>query len=233
MGYFASSATIRATGFVFLALTAGLSVSRASVIQSTVILPPLSGAYFLGGVCVSALGRCTQNAVVSDFEILSSTQQGSNQVVAVNASYSADIFTDDGGSPGTFLGHLSLAGPAEFTYLARNPSVNPLGDFTTNLSDFDFTGTLNGNTFEVRRDPSQVSTGSTSILPFTVVPPILYKVDGSLNIFAEYSFNGAPFVPAPPRTATLGEVPEPGLSALAGCVLTGILGIASRRRRAR
>ena len=67
-------------------------------------------SYTLGGICLSALGRCTQNAMVSDFALLTRTVVGGDQLVEVSANYSADIFTDVGGAPGAFLGHLSLAG---------------------------------------------------------------------------------------------------------------------------
>ena len=79
---------LRSAGTIVLALTYA-TTSQASVIQPTVILPPVSGTYALGGLCVSALGRCTQNAMVSDFEILTSSTVSGNQVVHVNAVYSA------------------------------------------------------------------------------------------------------------------------------------------------
>jgi hypothetical protein len=161
------------------------------------------------------------------------TQENGNELVAVGATYSADIFMNSGGVPGTFLGHLSLSGTAQFTYVGRDPSVNPLGIFATDLTDFDFKGMLNGNTFEVRQDPGKASTGSTTILETTFVPPIKYTVSSSLEIFAEYSFNGSLFVAAPERMTTLNTVPEPGPGALTGSILVGVLGIASRRRRIR
>jgi hypothetical protein len=212
-----------------MALT-NLTVARADVIQPTVVLPPASGAYVLGGVCVSNLDRCTQNATVSGFNVISRTVAGGDELVAVTANYSADIFDNDGGLPGAFLGHLSMPGTAQFKYLGRDPSVNPLGTFTTELLTFTFQGMLNGNTFQVEQDPGKPSTGSTTIFQNTFVPPITYAVSGSLAILAVYSFNGSPFTPAPPRTPDLTAVPEAGLSALGGAVLLGVIGVASRRR---
>jgi len=236
MANVALQTTLRAVGLTVMALTS-LAVSQADVIQSTVVLPPVSGAYTLGGVCLSTLGRCTQNATVSGFDITSRTVQNGNELVVTSATYTADVFTDSGGLPGDFLGHLSLSGIAHFTYLGRDPSVNPLGTFTTQLTDFDFQGTLNGNTFEVKQDPGKASAGSTTILANTFVPPITYTVSGSLDIFALYSFNGSSFMPAPPRTAGVNPiqeaVPEPGSGVLVGSILVGVVGIASRRRRVR
>ena len=225
---------LRAARLTVMALTI-LTVSRADVIQPTVVLPPVSGAYTLGGVCVDALSRCTQNAIVSDFEILSSTVEDGNEIVSVGARYSADIFTNNGGLPGSFLGHLSLTGTALFTYFGRDPSVNPVGTFITELTDFAFQGMLNGNSFEIRQHPDKASTGSTTILAVTFDPPIMYGVSGSLEIFARYSFNGSPFMEAPPRTAGLNPapeaIPEPAFGVLAGTILAGIIGISSRRRQ--
>ncbi len=199
---------LRLAGFMMVAVTYS-TTSQASVIQPTVVLPPVSGAYTLGGTCVSALGRCTQNAMVSGFEILTSTMVGSDQLVAASAFYSADIFTDVGGAPGSFLGHLSIPGTAHFLYVGRNPAVNPLGTFLTELTDFNFSGMLNGNTFEVKRSAASTSGGSTTILQATI-QPVTYEVSGSLEIFAPYSFNGSPFMPAPPRTADSESGPDAG-----------------------
>jgi hypothetical protein len=224
---------IRAMGLTLMALTTGMALSWADVIQSTVVLPPLSGAYTLGTICVSGLNRCTENATVSGFTILSETEMLGNELVEASATYSAAIFTDNGGVPGSFLGNLSLSGTTNFAYVGRDTSVNPLGTFTTNLVDFDFTGMLNGNTFEVKQDPGNASTGSTTILESTFVPPIEFTVSSSLDIAADYSFNGAPFVGAPGRTATLNAVPEPRLGGMAAFILVGGLGIALRRRQIR
>ena len=183
---------------------ASLALTQAAVIQSTVVLPPASGELTLGGVCVSALSRCTQDATVSGFNILTRTIQNGNEVVLVNAIYSADVFMENGGLPSDFLGHLSLSGSARFTFVGRDPSVNPLGAFVTEITDFVFQGTLNGNTFEVKQDPAKKSVGLTTILPATSVPPILYSVSGSLELFAEYSFNGSPFTARSPADGRTG-----------------------------
>ena len=160
--------------------------------------------------------------MVSGFNIVSRTVTGGDELVAVTANYSADIFDENGGIPGAFLGHLSLPGTAQFKYLGRDPSVNPLGTFTTELLAFSFQGMLNENTFEVQQHPARPSGGETTIAQATFVPPITYAVSGSLAIFAVYSFNGSPLTPAPPRNPDLTAVPEPGLSFLAGSILLGL-----------
>lgn len=220
---------MRAVGLTLLALNGGLSVSRAAVIQSTVELSPATGAYTLGSFCEPTLARCTWNATVSGFDVITRTLQNGNELVGVTANYSADIFTDNGGIPGTFLGRLIMPGTALFTFIGRDPAINPLGIFTTNLSDFAFSGMLNGNTFEVRQDPGRTSTGLTTILPTSVLSPITYTVSGFLEIAALYSFNGASFVVAPPRVSDVSEIPEPAFGVIAGLILVSFMAIVSRR----
>jgi hypothetical protein len=225
---------MRATVLTVVALTSS-AVIRADVIQSTVVLPPASGAYVLAGLCVDALDRCTQNAMVSGFAVVTRTVDAGDELVIANAIYSADIFTESGGLPDMFIGRLTIPGTVHFTYFGRDPSVNPLGTFTTEVTDFTFQGLFNGNTFEVVGNPGEISMGLTTILPVSAVPPITYVVSGSLEIFALFSVNGSPFMPAPPRTARLDEapapIPEPQLGLLAGAILVGFIGIRSRRRR--
>jgi len=171
---------------------------------------------------------------VFGFNVTNRQEVGGNEVVDTTATYSADIFTDIGGSPGVFLGHLNLAGTAQFTYTGRNPAVNPLGTFPTELTAFDFQGMLGGNTLEVKKNPAHASSGQTTILVNSIVPTVTYKVSSSLQIFALFSFNGGQFMEAPPRTAGLipspQVVPEPASGVLAGILLAGMAGIASRRR---
>jgi hypothetical protein len=175
--------------------------------------------------------------VVSGFELLSRTVQNGNELVEVSATYSADIFTEDGGVPGDFVGQLSMPGTLQFLYVGRVPEVNPLGTFVTELTDFSFTGMLFGNTFEVKRDPGKTSGGTTTIQQATFVPPITYEVSGTLEVFSLFSFNGSPFMEAPPQTTELSPapvvIPEPGSGPVAGALLACVVGFAWRRRRIR
>lgn len=220
----------RAAGLALITLTIGLSAAWGSVIQSTILLPPALGAYTLSGTCATALNKCTDSVILSGFHVISSSVQGGNELVTVDANYSAGVFTDNGGVPGTFIGQLFLSGTADFTYVGRDPDVNPLGTFATELTSFDFTGTLNGNSFEVKQNPGSPSTGTTTILEATFVPPIEYSVTSSLDVFGEFSFNGSPFMTAPGQMTTLSAVPEPGPGALAGFSLVIASGIAKLLR---
>jgi hypothetical protein len=163
------------------------------------------------------------------------TESGGNELVTANAVYTADFYTDNGGTPGTFLGTLVMNGFVNVTFVGRNPSLNPLGTFSSVITDFGFSGPLGSGTFAIRQDPGQTSDGTTSIFQFSAGIPVQYSVTGSVSLFAQYSLNGSPFTSAPERTGDLTAVPEPGtgtlgLSAL-GCLLA--CWIRPRRRSAR
>ena len=210
-----------------LAVAVGQGIGLADVVQSTVALPPPGGSYTFGPLCISALSRCVEDTVISDFVTTSTTEVAGNEVVDATAQYTANVYTDNSGVPGTFVGVLSMSGPFDVTYVGRT-SLTPLGTFSTQVTSFDFSGMLNGNTFQVIQNPSLPSTGTTTILESTFTPPIEYTVSSSINFNGEYNFNSMGFVPAPTRSGTL--TPDPGSGALVSCILIGALGIASRRR---
>lgn len=227
--------------FVILPLIAlSSTICQADVVQSTVTLPPLTASYtFSGGTCLSSLSRCLENARVFDFVITSDTEMPAghgqqDELVAVHADFSGGVYTDNSGSPGTFVGNIMLTGTMDITYFDRNPGIQPLGIFDAQITNFQFNGMLNGNTFEIIQNPNpgEESTGQTTIspvLPFNFSNP-MYDVSSYFDINGEYSFNGSPFMAGPPRTATA-TTPEPAYTALAGSLLIGVLGFARRRRR--
>lgn len=205
-------------------LTASLMVARADVIQSTVTLPPPAGVYMVLDACVNSVGKCVTNASISDLTVISDTQVAGNEVTKVTALYTAVVTTDNGGSPGTPIAPVSLFGTMEFTYVGRDPSINPLGDFTTLVPSFDFTGVFNGNTQEV------MGTGATGTTSISEIAPSLYDVSSQLLFTAQFSVNGGPFIPAYSNTGTLASVPEPGYSAITAALFAGLLAIRKRRQ---
>lgn len=225
------TATLRLFFSTLLTLTAGSILCRADVIDSSVMLPPLDGAYTVPVIC--AVNGCIVGSILDGFSVISSTETSGNQVVTVNADFSTTVYTNAGGSPGTLLGSISTQGPVTFTYVGRDPSVNPLGSFTTELSNFDFSATLNGYTTEIRQDPSSSSTGNTTINEAST-SPVTYDVSSMLTINGDLSINGSPFVQLPPVVTTLSPtplVPEPAYSAAAGLLLL-FLGFKFRRKLA-
>ena len=60
-------------------------------------------------ICLDMLDRCTQNDVVSNFEVLNRAIDNGNELVDVEAQYSADVYTNNAGMPGMFLGQVMAA----------------------------------------------------------------------------------------------------------------------------
>jgi hypothetical protein len=212
-------------GLMLLLLSLMATVGHADIVQSSIILPPPAGVYLLPTICVPA--ACVQNATISDFtDITGPLNPTGSQIVSADAVFSADVYTNNSGSPGTLIGPLTAPGSVDITYLDRNLMM-PLGTFTADLTEFDFSGTLIGHTFVVMQNPSKMSTGVTTIervLPLDDT----YKVSSFFDVFAELSIDGGPFVPGQPITTSL--VPEPGYAAAAGSILVGIFAFARRRR---
>jgi hypothetical protein len=208
-----------------LSLTVGLTVGHADILQSSITLPPPAAGYLLPTICVPA--ACVQNATISDFtDIIGALNPTGSQMVSADAVFFADVYTNNSGSPGTLIGPLTAPGSVDITYVNRNLMM-PLGTFTADLTAFDFSGALIGHTFMVMQNPSQMSTGVTTIervVPFDDT----YKVSSFFDVFAELSIDGGPFVPGQPIPTSL--TPEPGYAAAAGSILVGIFAFARRRR---
>ena len=85
-----------------------------------------------------------------------------------NILFSADIYTDNGGHPGTFLGLLNLAGPIGIFYAGRT-SDSELGTFTSSLTELDMTGMPSTVTASKSCSRSTTSSGPTTI---TQVGPV-------------------------------------------------------------
>jgi hypothetical protein len=226
------TSTLRLSFYSLLTLTVVGSMARADVVQSTVILPSPAGQYTVPVICVAT--GCIFDSTLDNFVLTSSTESAGNQIEIVNANFGTDVYTNAGGSPGTLLGSVLLQGPVTFTYFGRDPSSNPLGTFNTQLSNFDFVGTLNGNTVEIRQDASTASLGTTTINQVSI-SPVAYGVSSTLTINGDISLNGSPFVPVPPVMTTLtpapvSPVPEPGYTAAAGFLLLFVLGLKFRHQ---
>jgi hypothetical protein len=226
MGYAATRTAFRISTSTLIIFTAALTAARADLLQPTATLPPPAGVYDLPLVCITPV--CLENASVSGFQDTLDILSAGNELVSTTAVFAADIFQNSGGSPGAFLGPLSIAGTMDFTYFGRSLAT-PLGTFNAQITNFDFTGMFNGHPFEIKQNPSQATTGQTTINQ--VAGTGLYQVSSFFDVFAELSLDSGPFVPGPMRSSTLTTaLPEPGTAALAILGLLGLIGTASRRR---
>lgn len=217
------------------ALTAGSTNSWADVLETTTALPPPNATYVLSGSpCLISVQKCLKDATVDDFTnpVVTQINGGKDQQVVVEAGYSANVYNE---MTNAFIGTVNLDGTVTFVYEGRT-SLMPLGSFTTDVTNFSFTGMFNGKMFalEENPDPTKHSGGTTSIFEATFTPPIEYRVSSTLTLWGEYRIGtSGPFM-IPPNggkaTATL-TTPEPGYMALAGTLLIGFLGAGLRRSR--
>ncbi len=221
-----TSTQLLLTSLFSCCLITNVPVARADIFQPTAVLPPTSGQYVLPLICLP-LG-CIQSASISNFLVTSAVISGGNELVSTTATLAGSIFTNNGGSPGTLLGPLSVTGTVDFVYFGRT-SLTGLGTFTAEISDFDFMGTFGGQQFAAMQNPNQASTGITSITQ--PVENGLYDVSSFFNIFAEVSLNNGPFVPGPGRLTTLEATPDPSPALLLFTCLAG-LGFWQARRKA-
>ncbi len=225
MGNAAIQTAFRISAFTLIGLTAGLTISRADILQPTATLPPPTGIYSLPLVCITPV--CIENANVSNFHNTSDVVSAGNELVSATAIFAAEIFQNIGGSPGADLGPVSIGGTMDFTYFGRTLAT-PLGTFNAQITDFDFLGTFNGHAFEFKQNPGQASTGQTTV---NQVPGTgLYQISSFFDVFAELSLDSGPFVPGPMRPSELTGAPEPGTAGLAVFGLLGLVGTAYRRR---
>ncbi|MEO8368647.1 MAG: PEP-CTERM sorting domain-containing protein [Candidatus Solibacter sp.] len=171
------------------------------------------------------------NISVSGFQNITDVVVAGNELVTANAVMAANLFQNLGGSPGAMLGSITFAGTMDFTFFGRT-LANPLGTFNAQITNFDFMGTFNGHTIEARQNPSQASTGQTSVSALDA-DGRSFEITSFFDVFAELSIDGGPFVPGPPRHTELTAAPEPGSIGLAVFGLLGLAGVASRWRRSR
>src|SRR5260221_865582 len=98
MSYVAIRTTLRLSACTLIALTAGLIVAQADLLQPTATLPPPAGVYTLPLVCITPV--CLENANVSGFQTTNDVLSAGNELVSTTAIFAADIFHNSGGSPG-------------------------------------------------------------------------------------------------------------------------------------
>ncbi len=209
-----------------LLLDAG--VAQADIIQSTPGLPP-AGAYTSSDFCVQlGPGVCVVNLALFGFTGTTSIFNGSGQSIDSSISLTSNVYTDNGGNPGAFLGSLHLFGPIGILYSGRT-SDTELGTFLSTLTELDLTGTFNGHLIELMLT-AQPSIGSTTVTP----DGSDFRVSSFFDVFAEVSIDHGAFVPGSERTFVLTPVPEPVPEPATLTLLSiGLAGLGFSRRRKR
>jgi hypothetical protein len=219
-------AAVRFSAIAAIAVAAQSSTVRGGIIQPTAALPPPAGVYTLPDLCIAP--ACISNIQVSGFHNTSDMVVGGDEHVTSDATFSAQLFQNAGGSPGAFLGSLSAPGSLDFVFFGRTLAT-PIGSFHSQITDFDFMGTFNGHQFEAKQNPAMPTTGVTTV---TVVnPQPLFEITSFFDVFAELSLDGGPFIPGPPRNTELtGVVPEPATWPLVAGGAAVMCAVALRRR---
>jgi len=197
--------------------------ARAGSIQSDASLPPETGAYTAATLCVQVgPGIFVVNPALFGFTGTTSMINGMGQAIDSNISFTASIYTDNGGKPGTFLGNLSMGGPIGIFYSGRT-SDSQLGTFTSTLTELNLTGMFNGHSIAIMlgippsSGPTTISQDGSEFL-----------VSSFFDVFAEVSIDGGPFMQGPERTFNL--VPEPSTVSVMALGLAGVAASGLRRR---
>ena len=176
--------------------------------------------FSIAGVCISAASLELTSVVLSEFT-------ASGQHIVTTAEY-IGMLTTTGGTP---IGEVNLSGILEQEVLGRTFATE-LGSWTTNLLALSLTGPVLGFTLTVGLDPTNLSSGVSSVLP--VPGDQLFRIDSFFDVFVEADLDSVP-----PLHTTRGPlrfeasptaVPEPASGAL--LALGAAVFLAARRRRA-
>jgi hypothetical protein len=159
---------------------------------------------------------------------------GGNQLIKAQATYSARLTTIIGN---TIIGSVSLTGTLFETVFGRT-SDSETGSFKTDITSISLSGPLslpgtplNGYTLSLALNPSDTSSGVTTIAP----DGSLFKIDSYFDVFVDASLEnplGTVIASRDLPGITLVAVPEPSTWAM---LLAGFAGLglaASRRKRA-
>ncbi len=146
-----------------MCLVAGVGAvgsARASVITNSPTLPLLGVSYVspTGAGCFSTLGLCVTPGTFTLTSVVSSQFVQAGQDIVTDATFTAAL-TTLGNAP---MGSITLQGTVEQLVLGRTFSTEP-GSWTVDLVAMLLTGPLLGNTLTLTLDPSNTSSGTTSI----------------------------------------------------------------------
>jgi hypothetical protein len=228
MTSFRSGRRLASVTLVAAVAIAGMGPSRASVISGTPTLPLLGVPYVSSGAgCFPAAGFCIENASL----ILTSPVVSSFNALGQDIMSGADYFGTLTNSAHAPIGTVHLTGSVEQEILGRTFATET-GTWATELISLSLSGLVQGNTLTVSLDPTNPSTGETSITPVGDQSRS-FKIDSFFDIFIEISLD----TPTPlhtirgPIRAQAVSVPEPSSIAAIALPLLAIAAIWRRRSR--
>ena len=142
-------------------------------------------------------------------------------------------FSGNASIPGALV-PFTLTGPLNVTTFSNVGQTT--GTFAEEMTSMDLKGMLAGHSVEIILDPTQASTGQTTVTDISGGKGTLFDIHSFFDVFTEISIDSGPFTPGSgPTLMTLGTIPEPsawimfitaGLIVPAACARWG-------RRRAR
>jgi hypothetical protein len=205
---------------VFLVFT---PLAFADVFESSPLVPPADSIYSVPNTCVSVV--CLENITISNFDVTSNQISGGNEVTESTVSLGANAFRNVGGTPGAFIGPLTLTGQIDITYFDKT-EFSETGTFSDQITSLDLTGSFNGLTgthnVTAMLNPGESSTGQTTITNIGGNPN-MWRFGSYFDIYTEISVDGGSFVPGPERVAQLGVTPEPAYFGIIGVLLAAIM----------
>jgi len=209
------------------ALCGLISAASAQVITTDPSLPPVNGAYVAMGPAAavysgSGLTITLRNVIDTSFSNIQHVTSGANELETFNSSATGDISFN--GGP---LVPVTLAGPVETETFGKTGMT--IGTFSTQMLSLDLTGNAAGHSAELMLDPTQTTTGQTTVAD---VGGGNFQITSFFDVFTELSLDGGPFIPQNngPSLLTLQNMPEPSGVALLAC---GGLAVLRRRSRSR
>ncbi len=134
------------------------------------------GCFPTAGLCVSPGTFILTSPVASVFN-------PSGQDITTNIDYVGTLTT----LSNVPIGPVQLSGSFEQEVLGRTFSTET-GSWTTDVVGLSLSGPVLGNTLTSTMDPSQSSTGTTSITPMGPV----FRIDSFFDVFVELSLNSVP-----------------------------------------
>jgi hypothetical protein len=210
---------------------AAMPSASAPIITSTPTLPVIGSSYAssTGVGCFPALppaGLCVAPGLITLTSLISSTFDASGQHIVTTASY-AGTLTTLGSVP---IGPIALSGTIEQEVLGRtDPSAT--GTWATELVTLSLSGSLLGFPLTLALDPSQSSTGVTSIVSVGQQNDQAFRIDSFFDIFVELRLDSPTPLSTtrgPIHASLVSPAPEPAaLVLLAG----GLIACAAWRRR--
>ena len=205
------------------ALSAALTGSAEASIISTSPSLPLIGIPYLsasGAGCFDAAGVCVLPGPLVQTSLVSSDFTSAGQDIVTNAVYQSTLTT----LTGTPIGTIKLTGTVEQLIEGRTSDLET-GSWMTELTNLSLSGSVLGATLSAMLDPSNPSTGTTSVEPLGERG---FTINSFFDVFVDLSLNTGLSTSVGPILTTAVPVPEPSIWALMLIGFAG-LGVAARR----